>query len=119
MMSTIKPDFDKKTEYVHFELYGKFLIVLPVDDWEFMCKYRWFSEEPKTADVEAEFGVCGARNAVSDDEANEIVQKTVNAYKRMMHADIKGDCRRLLDSTSKTVARVDKDGSIYFEEAEE
>ncbi len=118
-MDIVKPDYTNKIGYVRFRLYDKFEIFIPVEDWAFMCKSRWFSEEPATADVEAEFGVCGARSARNNEEANEIVQKTINAYKRMMHADIKEDCRELLKSTPKTVARIDKNGHIYFDEAED
>jgi len=115
-MDVIKPDYSKEVGSVYFELYGKFAIVIPIDDWAFMCEKRWFSDEPKVEDVEAEFGVCGAREALSSEEANNIVRKTIAAYKRMMQANGEDDDRKLLDSTSKTVVRMDKDGKFYFED---
>lgn len=90
-MNTIKPDYTKVLGFVCFELYGKFTIAIPANDWAFMCEKRWFSDEPLTADVEAEFGICGAREANDNEEANDIVRKTIAAYKRIMHADIETD----------------------------
>ena len=119
MDKSIVVDYTKSVGNVCFRLYDRFDICLPVKDWIFMCDNRWFSREPYTADVEAEFGVCGAREAKSNKEANEIVQKTVNTYKRIMRSDITNDCRELLNSTSKTVARMDENGNIYFEEAKD
>lgn len=119
MTTTITPNFTKEPGYAYFQLYDKFTIKLPIEDWVFMCNKRWFSDTPKTEDVEAEFGICGAREAKNDEEANTIVQKTVNAYKRIMYADVEADCRELLHSTSKTIGRMDQNGHIYFEEAEE
>ena len=87
MSDTITPDFTAKIGYAFFTLYDKFSIFLPISDWVFMCERRWFSDEPERADVEAEFGVCGARSAKSNEEANEIVQNTVYSYKRMMNTD--------------------------------
>ena len=119
MSELINPDYTKSLGNVCFRLYDKFDICLPIKDWAFMCERRWFSDMPKLSTVEAEFGVCGAHDAQNNEEANAIVQKAVNAYKRMMHADIEEECRNLLDSTSKTVARVDDEGHIYFEEVQD
>lgn len=116
-MDTINADYTKVIGSVYFELYDTFSIVIPINDWVFMCDKRWFSDEPQRADVEAEFGACGAREARTNEEANEIVRKTIAAYKRIMNADIESDCRRLIDSTSKTVAKIDKTGNLFFEEA--
>ncbi len=115
-MNVIKPDFSKNIGEVNFSLYDKFNITISIDDWLFMCKNRWFSDEPLREDVEAEFGVCGARSAKDNKEANMIVNKTIGTYKRIMQTDIEKDCRKTLNSTSKTVARIDKNGNIYFEE---
>ncbi len=92
MSMTIKPDFTYKLGYACFRLYDKFTITISIKDWSFMCEKRWFSKEPNIEDVEAEFGVCGAREAQNDAEANKIVQKTVDTYKRIMHADVESDC---------------------------
>ena len=117
MNRIIKPDFRKEPGYVHFVIYGKFDISLSISDWRFMCDRRWFSNNPKLADVEAEFGICGAREARNNAEANEIVQKSVNAYRRFMSIDISEACRNLLESNSNLVARLDGDGNILIEEA--
>jgi hypothetical protein len=116
MSELLKPDFASEPEHVRFKLYNRFLITMPIKDWVFMCKNRWFSDEPEIADVEAEFGVCGARQAKSDEEANEIVRNTVKTYRRIMHADIETECRKFLDSTVRTVARIDENGKIFFED---
>jgi hypothetical protein len=81
-----------------------------------MCKRRWFSEEPLEGDVEAEFGALGARRAKDDREANEIVRQTIKSYRRFMGEDMEARCRKLIDSTEKTVAKIDKNGNIYIEE---
>ena len=81
-----------------------------------MCDRRWFSNNPQLADIEAEFGMCGARDDRNNAEANEIVQKSVNAYRRIMSIDINEACRNLLESTSNLVARLDGDGNISVDE---
>ena len=94
-MDTIRPDFCRELGYVNFTLYDRFAIKLSIKDWSFMCERRWFSDEPARDDVEAEFGACGAREATDNIEANQIVQNTIDAYKRMMHIDVQNDCRQL------------------------
>lgn len=115
-MSKIKPDFLKDTNEVRFTLYGKFNITIPVDDWNFMCEKRWFSNSPTKHEVETEFGVCGARSASDNDEANEIVLNTIKAYKRILQHDEEDDGRISLNSSSRLVAKMDKNGKIYFVE---
>ena len=119
MPEKIQIEFTDHVGYITFVLYNKFQIILSIQNWEFMCHYRWFTKEPNREDVETEFGACGARDANDNIEANEIVQKTINTYKRIMNENIVDDCRKLLQTTSKSAARIDKQGNIYIEEVTE
>lgn len=75
----------KKT--VTFTLYNRFDITIPIEEWEFMCQKRWFSDTPTQHEAEVEFGVCGAEDASDNDEANEIVRKIIEALHGFIEED--------------------------------
>ena len=88
---------DTSSETVSFTLYDRFNIIIPVKEWEFMCQKRWFSDTPTQQEVEVEFGVCGARDASDNDEANEIVKKTIEALHDFIEEDTILECQKHLD----------------------
>ena len=78
----LKFSLNEICDTVSFKLYDKFDIPIPAKEWIFMCRKRWFTDNPTQHEVE--FGVCGARSAFNHDEANDIVRKTIEALHGFM-----------------------------------
>ena len=101
-----------------FPLYGKFNITIPLNEWEFLCQKRWFSNTPSQHEVEIEFGVCGARSASDNNEANEIVNKTIEALHGFIEEDTIAECEKHLDSSKRIIGHMNENGDIFFSEEE-
>ncbi len=84
MSKLLNPDFTKSFGNVHFTLYDKFDICLPIEHWRFMCEKRWFSDYPDREAVEAEFGLYGARRAKSSEEAQRCVMDCVTDIEKII-----------------------------------
>ena len=109
---------DTDSETVSFRLYDKFDISVPAKDWGFLCQKRWFTDKPSQEEVEAEFGVCGARGALDNDEANMIAKKTIETLRGFIEEDTVQECEKRLDSPKRLVGHISKSGDIYFSEAD-
>ena len=104
------------SDYVTFNLYGKFDITISTSNWEYMCHNRWFNENPEQEVVEAEFGICGARKARNTDEATKIVLDTIYMLRDISeHEDINDECREMLESAKVLYAHLDENGEIVVE----
>lgn len=109
-------DYTISNNKVSFYLYDVFNIVIPIDYWEFMCQKRWFTDTPTKHEVEVEFGVCGARKAANDDEANEIVKKAIETIYDFVEEDTILECEEHLDNSKRIVGHMDEKGTVYFSE---
>ncbi len=102
----------KSGSTVSFRLYDRFHITIPLSEWDFMCSHRWLTDSPDQEDVDAEFGVCGARSARDDWEATAIVRDTIAALHNLMTAE----SFKSAPSGKKFVVRVSDVGSAYYTE---
>lgn len=109
-------DYNKNIGNVYFRLYDKFDIFLPIKDWDFLCKKRWFSDNPDTEIAEAEFGLYGARNAEDNNQAVECVKRCVTDLRDIMDPDtktgLKEQCNKLLNSDISTLLTFDSNGNL-------
>ncbi len=119
MDELMKFTMDAINDIVSFKLYDKFDITIPLKDWKFMCQKRWFTNKPTQHEVEVEFGVCGARGASNNEEANKIVRKTIEALRGFIEEDTMLECKKHLDSSKRIIGHMDENGHISFSEAEE
>lgn len=103
-------------ETVSFVLYNKFNIIVSIEDWHFLCENRWFSKEPYKDEVEAEFGLYGARNAETSEDVLKCIKSCVEDLKDVMETDIRDKCSILLDSNISTLLTIDKDGNLMVKE---
>lgn len=97
-------------------LFGRYNIAFSERDWEFMCKNRWFTDSPSVEEMEAEFGLCGLRDARDDADANELVASVVSALREIRGLDIEQKCDKAIRSNSNLTARMDKNGNVLIDE---
>lgn len=107
---------DVINDIVSFKVYDKFDITISMKDWKFMCQKRWFTNRPYKDEVEAEFGLYGARNAKTSEEAFQCVKECIEDLKSVIGADIKDQCNKLIDSDISTFLTIDKDGTLVVVE---
>ena len=106
MDKLLKFSMDIIKETVFFKLYDKFDIRIPIKEWKFMCQKRWLTNKPTQHKVEVEFGVCGARNASDNNEANEIVKKTIESLHGFIEEDTLSECRKHLDGPKRIIGHM-------------
>ena len=96
-----------------FTLYNnKFTITIPKEDWNFMCKERWFTDNPEQDLLDAEFGIYGARDAQNNEEAIIIVKNTIKALREIMYPE----SNSTITTTINTVAHLSDSGKILLKE---
>ncbi len=108
----IKANRSSYDDSVSFVVYSGIEVRIPKEDWDFLCKYRWFSEEPFRDEVEAELGLYGARSEKTSEGASACARECVADLRSAMGSDIKEECDRLADSNCSTFLTVDENGNL-------
>ena len=106
MREQIKPDFVDHNAI--FTVYDGIKVRLSTEDWRFLCEKRWFSYEPYRDEVEAEFGLYGAREKHTPKEVSDCIRACIEDLKNVMDSEI-------MDSDCSTLLTLSEDGSLIIE----
>ncbi len=119
MRERIEPDYTDKAEEVFFTLYDDINVHMALMDWQFLCEKRWFSDKPFRDEVEAEFGLYGARAENTSGGVMRCIDNCVADLRNIIEPELTEEHNRVLDSNCETLLTLDENGNITVDQAKE
>ena len=88
----------------NFTIFNCIKLSISNEDWEYLCKNRWFTNNPELSDIKAEF-VSGTGITPNKphlwDKATILFHEYVSELKEIQKIDINSECRKKLSLEEK------------------